>query len=254
VTLESTRDVGIQPLDTAGSAALAKRVLLHNRALYLLNKPPGLNVHDEDGEPGVLQTLALSGNDEALWPVHRLDKITSGLLLVARQQEAARQLSMAFEARHIDKYYLAIGCGKPQKKQGWIIGDMQRARGGSWKLSRSKNNPAITYFISQSIGNGRRLFLLKPFTGKTHQLRVAMKALGSPILGDARYKGEAADRGYLHAYGLCLPSEPALECWGEAPLRWTAPMADGEAFQQPEVAALLAQWAEPWALSWPEKS
>jgi len=61
---------------------------------------------------------------------------------------------------------------------------MLKARRGAWKLARSKESPALTEFVSTSLGQGLRLFLLRPYTGKTHQLRVAMKSLGAPIIGD----------------------------------------------------------------------
>lgn len=81
---------------------------------------------------------------------------------------------------------------------------MQKARNGAWKLCQSKENPAITRFESTNCEPNLRLFFLKPQTGKTHQLRVAMKSLGSPILGDAIYgkNTEKIDRTYLHAARL----------------------------------------------------
>ena len=81
---------------------------------------------------------------------------------------------------------------------------MQKARNGAWKLCQSKENPAITRFESVSCEPNLRLFILKPQTGKTHQLRVAMKSLGSPILGDPLYgkNTEKIDRTYLHAARL----------------------------------------------------
>ena len=81
---------------------------------------------------------------------------------------------------------------------------MQKSRNGAWKLCQSKENPAITRFESVSCEPNLRLFILKPQTGKTHQLRVAMKSLGSPILGDALYgkNTENIDRTYLHAARL----------------------------------------------------
>jgi tRNA pseudouridine32 synthase/23S rRNA pseudouridine746 synthase len=79
---------------------------------------------------------------------------------------------------------------------------MQRIRNGNWKLTHNKSNPAITRFSSQSLSPNLRLFILYPATGRTHQLRVMMKSLGSPIIGDQRYGGSVADRGYLHAARL----------------------------------------------------
>lgn len=81
---------------------------------------------------------------------------------------------------------------------------MERTRDGNWKLLRSRENPAITRFSSRSISSNLRLFILKPQTGRTHQLRVMMKALGSPIIGDERYGGTPAERGYLHALQLAF--------------------------------------------------
>jgi len=94
-------------------------------------------------------------------------------------------------------------------KQGTVAGDMTRGRRGSWLLQRSTNNPALTRFTSTSLAGeapGTRAFLLKPETGRTHQLRVAMKALGSPVLGDSRYANaedaRKEERAYLHCAAL----------------------------------------------------
>lgn len=168
---------------------------------YVFDKPAGTSFHSEDGA-GFFAQLIEQYPTETLFPVHRLDKITSGLLLVARNKPAAQQLGQLFESHAIKKTYLAISDKKPSKKQGTISGDMQRTRDGNWKLLHRKTNPAITRFKSHSLAPNLRLFILQPQTGRTHQLRVMMKALGSPILGDARYGGTAADRGYLHAAHL----------------------------------------------------
>ena len=130
--------------------------------------------------------------------------MTSGLLILALNAESAVEFFRLFSEHHIQKTYLALSNQKPKKKQGLIVGDMQKARNGAWKLCQSKENPAITRFESVSCEPNLRLFILKPQTGKTHQLRVAMKSLGSPILGDALYgkNTENIDRTYLHAARL----------------------------------------------------
>lgn len=180
---------------------------------------------------------------EALWPVHRLDRITSGLIVVARSQQDAAELGAAFAGREVEKYYLALSDAKPARKQGLIKGDMDKGRGGAWKLCKSAANPAVTQFFSHSLAPGLRLFVLRPRTGKTHQLRVAMKSLGAPILGDALYGGSAADRGYLHAYAL------AFTLAGEAH-RFVCPPQWGERWPQAALADYLA--ANPPAdLPWP---
>jgi len=121
---------------------------------------------------------------------------------------------------------------KPAKKQGWVRGDMEKGRGGAWRLLPSQANPAVTYFQSASLAPGLRVFFLKPLTGRTHQLRVALKSLGAPILGDALYQGSDADRTYLHAYAL------SFELDGET-LRFYCPPTIGAAFLLPELAAAL---------------
>lgn len=164
----------------------------------VINKPEGFDV------------LTLSRFYQArthFYPVHRLDKDTSGLWLIATHQEALASLSTLFEKRLITKHYIAIGMGRAKKKQGKIIGDMTRTRRSQWKLERSQNQPAETTFVSINMAPSQRLYWLSPKTGKTHQLRVAMKANGTPIAGDGIYaKQDCArfDRLYLHAHQLAF--------------------------------------------------
>ena len=170
----------------------------------IIYKPCGLSVHKDQSEIGLTTLLAEQLDVPQVWLVHRLDKVTSGLLILALNAESAAEFFRLFSEHHIQKTYLALSNQKPKKKQGLIVGDMQKARNGSWKLCQSKENPAITRFESVSCEPNLRLFILKPQTGKTHQLRVAMKSLGSPILGDALYgkNTEKIDRTYLHAARL----------------------------------------------------
>lgn len=140
-------------------------------------------------------------------PVHRLDKDTSGLWLIATCAKANSALSQAFEQRLVQKEYLAIGGSKCKKKQGSIVGDMQKSRRGQWQLLRTRQNPAITSFSSCRLREGQRLYLCQPQTGKTHQIRVAMKSNSVPVLGDSIYANATADefdRLYLHAYRLAF--------------------------------------------------
>ena len=184
------------------------RCVFSHPDFYLVDKPAGIGFHDDEIQGqrrlGVFN-LCAQALGETLFPVHRLDKLTSGLMLLARNKEAAAWFQRAFELRHIEKLYLALSDRKPKKKQGSVIGDMEKARASAWKLTKSKTSPALTKFFSWGLDTelkGLGIFLVKPETGKTHQIRVALKSLGSPILGDALYGGGEADRGYLHAYGL----------------------------------------------------
>ena len=196
-------------------------VVYQHSDFIIINKPAGLSVHKDQAEQGLTELVAKQLNVPQVWLVHRLDKVTSGLLILALNAESAAEFSRLFSEHKIYKTYLALSNQKPKKKQGLIIGDMKKARDGAWKLCQTKENPAITRFESVNCEPNLRLFILKPQTGKTHQLRVAMKSLGSPILGDGLYgkNTEKIDRTYLHATQLefdylndfisvtCLPSQ-----------------------------------------------
>lgn len=197
--------------------------IIHNHNDWIIvNKPAGISMQQEQDEPSsssllqlaLVEAQKLDSSIIRLWPVHRLDKATSGLIIFAKSAKAAAQFGELFAHQQIEKHYLAIAPGKPKKKQGWIKGDMEKGRNGSWLLKRSQNKPAITYFTSCSIETeyqqAKRLYLVAPKTGKTHQIRVALKSLGCAILGDERYKGLAADRCYLHAFSLSFTWQDEL--------------------------------------------
>ncbi len=218
------------------------RLIFENNDFALLYKPAGMNFHSEEEAGFVVLAKELLKASE-LYPVHRLDKMTSGLVILAKNRAAAQSFGKMFETREIEKYYLAVSLRKPKKKQGWIKGDMLPARRGDWKLSLAKTNPAVTQFVSAALREGERAFLVKPHTGKTHQIRVALKSLGSPIAGDQRYahKHEALkeERGYLHAYALrfTLNSES---------FSFVLPPEEGERFLSKAIKEQLQQWSDPW--------
>ena len=198
-------------------------IVHETKGLLFVDKPPGLSFHASGalGDPGILPLLRAGAYStaERLPSVHRLDRVTSGLLMVAKSAEAAREVGVLLREQRIHKYYVALTARKPSKKMGRVSGDMERSRRGSWKLLRSMDNPAVTDFVSRTAGDDdaptRRALLLKPRTGRTHQLRVALKALSSPVLGDPLYAAAHAaaeeERAYLHATALRLPAGmPAL--------------------------------------------
>ena len=212
----------------------------------IANKPPGIGFHDEESQQGffnqVKSTFALAN----LYPVHRLDKMTSGLLIFAKNKNAAIQFQQLFESRNIEKYYLAISDKKPSKKQGLVKGDMEKSRRGTWKLLRSNKNPAISQFFSYGLNQGKRLFIVKPYTGKTHQIRVALNSLGSPIIGDPNYYASStADRGYLHAYALKF-------VLNERAYQYVSPPSIGQEYLQETTQDALKQLTAPWSLAWPK--
>lgn len=215
-------------------------------AFIVVYKRPGVSFHSESGNAGLFEMVKQQELLTELYPVHRLDKITSGLLIMAKTAEANHALTEQFRLRQIEKYYLAISNKKPKKKQGLIKGDMAPARRGAWKLLASQQNPAITQFFSKGISGGKRLFIVKPHTGKTHQIRVALKSLGSPIVGDDLYgdSGKEGGRAYLHAYSI------AFKLAGQA-YHYSALPREGDAFLTQEFHAALAEYQQPWLLSWP---
>ena len=227
---------------------MARMILVFDHHDFaVLSKPSGMSFHSETGPGFVVQAAELTGCP--LYPVHRLDKMTSGLVILAKNSEAAAAFTKMFETRSVEKYYLALSLRKPKKKQGWIKGDMAKARRGDWKLLKTMENPAVTRFISAPLREGERAFLVKPYTGKTHQIRVALKSLGSPIAGDVRYadKAEAVKeaRGYLHAYALRFT-------YSGEPFSFTIPPDEGERFLSPMFGDLLQTWQAPWE-HFPEK-
>lgn len=178
--------------------------LYEDDALLFIHKAAEVLFHSSGDETGVVEIVRSHYGNARLFPVHRLDKVTSGVMVFAKTADANRSVSSLFEQRKVAKSYVAISDRKPAKKQGKVVGDMLKSRGGSYRLARTRENPAITRFYSRSIAPNTWLFLLQPRTGKTHQLRVALKSLGAPILGDARYGGAPYVRTCLHAYRIAF--------------------------------------------------
>ena len=217
------------------------KVLFENENFVLVDKPEGLSFHSESGAGLVVLLTQQLGIP--LFSVHRLDKMTSGLLLLAKSSEVAKKLTDMFAHREIEKYYIAISIRMPKKKQGRVKGEMTVGRRGSYKLLSTFENPAITQFISTSIRPHERLFLVKPHTGKTHQIRVALKSLGSPIAGDERYaqadEAKKEQRGYLHAYALRF-------IYDKKQFSFINPPISGDRFLTQECKTQLNLWSEPW--------
>ena len=226
-------------------------VIEENEHFLVIYKKPDTNFHSEDGERGLFETVKQTQHLSELYPVHRLDKVTSGLLVMAKTAHANQELVDQFRNRQIQKYYIALSAKKPKKKQGLVRGDMAAARRGAWKLLASHENPAITQFFSLSMGEGKRIFIVKPHTGKTHQIRVALKSIGAPILGDALYADAAScngvDRVYLHAYSL------GFSLFGKN-YRFTELPREGATFLTDEFSLAMECYLSPWSLPWPRLS
>lgn len=230
----------------------------------VVNKSAGIGFHNDEQQAGLFTTVSQFAKDQLaikeLYPVHRLDKMTSGLILFATSLKAANQFQQLFSQHQVEKYYLALSDKKPKKKQGLIKGDMAKSRRGMWKLLRSQTKPAITQFFSYSLANqamateakGQRLFILKPHSGKTHQIRVALTSIGAPISGDQLYYPNAVaadvgnqERGYLHAYALRFKLF-------DQDYQYLLPPSQGTLFNDSGLTSLLKELAEPWLLNWPK--
>ncbi|MGR6874613.1 TIGR01621 family pseudouridine synthase [Pseudomonas sp. HK3] len=220
-------------------------IVFEHKDWLIAVKPAGLNFHSEDGEAGFVVQLEKQLGKK-LWPVHRLDKLTSGLLVLAKSKESCRVLSELFAQRLVEKYYLAVCPSSMKKKQGLIKGDMSPARRGAFKLLKTQENPAVTQFLSVSLKPGYRLCLLKPKTGKTHQLRVAMKSIGAPIIGDSAYGGAESDRLNLHSYVLAFEYEQQAFYFKQLP-------ESSAVFDRLNLETVLKaqNWIEPWSVTWP---
>nr|MBF0222894.1 TIGR01621 family pseudouridine synthase [Desulfobulbaceae bacterium] len=224
------------------------KIVVQHTDFMIISKSSGVSFHGEHGEVGLFAHLRHELGDTPLFPVHRLDKVTSGLLIIARSKKSAQIFSQMFRDRSVEKYYLAISDRKPSKKQGLVCGDMETSRRGAWKLSPTKLSPAITQFFSHSLGSGKRLYLIKPHTGKTHQIRVAMKSIGAPVLGDPIYYKaslSAYDRTYLHAFSIRF-------IWAGEWVQINDVPTTGELFGDETFKEVLEScYTMPWSLAWP---
>ena len=189
----------VEPLTDDEAAFVREMVLAKGRDWFMLNKPPGLATQGGTKTVQHLDRL-LDGlaDDAGQRPklVHRLDKDTSGVLLVARSARAAGHFSKAFSGRTARKVYWALITGVPSAEEGLIDAPLAKQPGtGGEKMHVDEENglPARTrYRLIDRAGNRAAWVELQPLTGRTHQLRAHMAAIGHPIVGDAKYGGAEA--------------------------------------------------------------
>ena len=202
-------------------------VVYEDADIVVLNKQPGISVHPSENEPADTLVNALV----ARWPeiknvgedpvrpgiVHRLDKDTSGLMVVAKNQKTFENLKKEWQEKRVVKKYLALVWGRPKKESGEIISEIIRspkdfrkriiARPEKQKSKEMKGKLAITEYKLVEKFKSYSLMEVFPKTGRMHQIRVQMASLGHPVAGDKVYgKGREAPQGlhrqFLHAFYL----------------------------------------------------
>ena len=208
------------PLSEEDLAFVQDLVLYRDRSAIVLNKPPGLatqgGTKTERHLDGLLDGLTFDATGRPKL-VHRLDKDTSGALLVARSANAAGFFSKAFSSRTARKVYWALVVGVPSIEDGMVelpIAKQPGTGGEKMYVDDKEGSPARTrYRVVERAGNRACWVELQPFTGRTHQLRVHMAAIGHPIVGDGKYGGAEAflsggvsRKMHLHARRLRIDS------------------------------------------------
>ncbi len=193
-------------------------IVYEDADLLVVDKPAGLVVHPAHGQSGntLLDLLAARGSTEqqddelvGLKPVHRLDRDTSGLLVVARSPRAHRYLAYQWQHRLVDKRYLALVHGHPHPDTARIDLPLGRDPDNRHRvIPRSGGKPARTRYETIRHHAGFTLLDVRPETGPTHQIRAHLTAVGHPIAGDGLYGSTAVPPGltrqFLHAHSLTI--------------------------------------------------
>ena len=202
---------------TLEPAQLDLRIAFEDEHLLVVDKPAGIVVHPSAGHPSGtlvhgLLGHAVAGGEEAERPgiVHRLDRDTSGLLVVARSDEAHRRLQQLLRRRKLVREYLALVRGRPRSKRGRIEAPVGRDRHDPTRISLDTDTPrdAVTKFEIVEMMRRHSLLWVSLETGRTHQIRVHLAAVDLPVSGDPTYGLEGdlgLERQFLHAARLAFP-------------------------------------------------
>ncbi len=189
-------------------------IVWEDEHLLVIDKPAGLVVHPGPGHASGTLVDALAGKIAGGEPrrpgiVHRLDRDTSGLMVVARSQEAYELLSALVREHALERTYTALVRGRPQSRTGRIEAPIGRDRGDATRISLDSESAreAITHFEVVELWPEHALLRVTLETGRMHQIRVHLAAVGLPVVGDPTYgvADPALGRQFLHASGLSFP-------------------------------------------------
>jgi 23S rRNA pseudouridine955/2504/2580 synthase len=217
----------------ADTKLLQERVLYKDEDIIVINKPEGLAVQGGTGTSrhldGLLDALRFDAKERPRL-VHRLDKDTSGVLVLARSSRAASRLGELFRGKTVHKVYWAITVGAPKPRTGKIDQPLAKHAGPDGErvaVDGEEGDRALTYYRTVARAGDRFAWLaLEPVTGRTHQLRVHCLTLDTPILGDGKYGGAEshpetlpqAKKLHLHARAIALPLQNGKTLTVTAPL------------------------------------
>jgi 23S rRNA pseudouridine1911/1915/1917 synthase len=239
-------EISSPPDPTLQGEQIPLEVAYEDASMLIVDKPAGLVVHPSHGHTTGTLVHALIGRAEARGEqlgsiagvgrpgiVHRLDKQTSGLILVAKTDAAQASLMRQFGARTIEKEYLALVRGAPPAPRGRIEAPVGRDPRDRQRMAVvADGRAAVTEYASLGSREGYSLLALHPLTGRTHQLRAHLAYLGLPIAGDVRYGGGIGpgglDRQFLHAARVTLDRPldgRRLTAWSQLPAELASSLA-----------------------------
>ena len=187
------------------------RIVWEDDQLLVVDKPAGLVVHPGAGHAGdtlvdALRGRIAGGDPERPGVVHRLDRDTSGLLILARSEEAHRRLAELVRARAVERTYLALAAGRPRSRRGRLEAAIGRDRHDPTRVSLDTDTPrdAVTEFEVERLWPDAALLRVRLETGRMHQIRVHLAAIELPVAGDPVYgvRTPGLDRQFLHASEL----------------------------------------------------